>query len=99
MLVLQAFHDGDQGCVARIDQRVRVLVVDVRVVATVTAGSLVPPFTVVLPWRSSGPRERIRVSLAGWCDEVEAIGDRAEEVALTFQFGRVTGPPPFEISN
>lgn len=32
----------------------------------------------------------------GFC---EAIGDRAEMVVLTFQFGRVTGPPPFEISN
>ncbi|MET8282628.1 hypothetical protein [Micromonospora sp. NPDC005174] len=25
-----------------------------------------------------------------WRDEVEAIGDEAETVALTFQFGRVT---------
>ncbi|TNH30756.1 hypothetical protein FHG89_05765 [Micromonospora orduensis] len=56
-------------------------------------------------WR---PRTAIRrdqlvrglpVPHAEWRDEARAIGDRAETVALTFQFGRVTGPPPFEISN
>jgi hypothetical protein len=26
----------------------------------------------------------------GWRDEIEAIGDKAETVALTFQVGRVT---------
>ncbi|MCF0096128.1 hypothetical protein B0E54_04992 [Micromonospora sp. MH99] len=35
----------------------------------------------------------------GQRDEGAAIGDRVEMVVLTFQFGRVTGPPPFEISN
>ncbi|MET8249790.1 hypothetical protein [Micromonospora sp. NPDC005197] len=48
---------------------------------------------------SPGPLATFRVPHVGQRDEVEAIGDRAEMVALTFQFGRVTGPPPFEISN
>ncbi|MGC4810428.1 hypothetical protein ACLQ29_07890 [Micromonospora sp. DT228] len=49
--------------------------------------------------RPSEPWERCRVPLAGWHVEVEVVGVRAEKVALTFQFGRATGPPPFEISN
>ncbi|WP_433128308.1 hypothetical protein ACQPWW_01335 [Micromonospora sp. CA-240977] len=78
MLVIQVcVHDGDDGRVARIDQWVRVLVAEVRGVATVATGSLAPPNAVAVPWRPSGSRERLRVPLSGGRERVAAIGDRA----------------------